>query len=88
MIETTKQCLMDCPVGTAEIWLALTEDAVCAECAPGCAECENSREHCTVCEPDYFFADFSCVKACPEGYVAASDADRTCVREREACPYG
>ena len=88
MIETTKECVQACPLKTAEVWLALTQDTICAECAPGCLECENSREHCTVCEADFFFNDFSCVKTCPAGFMAKSVDDRTCVLERDVCPFG
>ena len=88
MLETEKTCLTQCPKGTAEVWIPLVEDTVCAECAPGCTECENSREHCTVCKDDFFFYDFSCVTDCPVEYTVVSDDIRTCVREREFCPYG
>ena len=90
MLETSKQCLADCPVGTAEIWLPLTQDTVCAECAPGCTECEYSREHCTVCKENFIFHDYSCVPACPEGYKKIDDEQGipVCTLERESCPFG
>ena len=93
MLETAKRCVGECPKGTAEIWVPLTQDTVCAECAPGCTECEYSREHCTVCQDNFIFHDYSCVPACPEGYMKVnSNADGTgvpkCVLERDQCPFG
>ena len=88
MLETARVCLDRCPLGTAEIWVPLTGDTVCAECAPGCTECEYSRQHCTACAAGFVRHDFSCIKECPTDYVPASPTDRTCVREREACPFG
>ena len=73
MLEVSKQCLEECPAGTADVWIPLVQDSVCAECAPGCLTCENSREHCMICEADFVFHEFSCVRSCPEGYVLISD---------------
>ena len=50
MVERTKECVKHCPVGTADIWIPLTEDNICAECAPGCSECVYDRNHCTACD--------------------------------------
>lgn len=61
---------------------------MCAECAPGCSECEYSREHCNVCQADFFFHEFTCVKECPPEFKAIGTDMKTCVREREVCPYG
>ena len=88
MLETTKSCIPDCPIGTADVWIPLTKDTVCAECAPGCTECEYSREHCTVCESGFVFYDFSCVSQCPKGYTTISETVQTCVRDGEVCPFG
>ena len=99
MLETSKRCVGECPKGTAEIWVPLTQDTVCAECAPGCSECEYSREHCTVCQDNFIFHDFSCVPACPAGYIkinagedaldgGINDGVPKCVLERENCPFG
>ena len=73
MLETEKKCVTQCPFGTAEVWIPLTQDTVCAECAPGCSECVNSREHCTVCQNNFFFHDYSCVKECPTGFKQLDD---------------
>ena len=72
MVERTKECVKACPVGTADIWIPLTEDVICAECAPGCSECMYDRDHCTACEDGLKFFDFTCVQECPEGFGVAS----------------
>jgi proprotein convertase subtilisin/kexin type 5 len=54
MIEKTKACAAECPSKTAEMWIPLTQDTVCARCLDGCAECMYSRDHCTVCEEGFF----------------------------------
>ena len=88
MIETKKQCVTECPSKTAEVWIPLTKDTICVECAPGCEECKNSRDHCTICEDGFVFFEFNCVKQCPTGYTLISKDVRTCVRDGEVCPYG
>lgn len=89
MLETAKTCILTCPVGTAEIWLPLTQDTICTECAPGCTECEYSRDHCTICKENFVFHDFSCVPACPSGFKKIdSDGVPTCALEREPCQFG
>ena len=73
LIERTRECVDECPAGTADVWIPLTEDIICAECALGCKECLYSRDTCTVCEPGKKFYDYSCVDQCPEGFEVVSE---------------
>ena len=88
LIERTKECVDTCPIGTADVWIPLTEDTICAECAPGCTECIYSRDTCTVCELSKKFFDYSCVDQCPDGFEIVSEQMPTCVRIGEVCDFG
>lgn len=88
MVERTKDCVDTCPVGTADVWIPLTEDSICAECAPGCSECMYDRRHCTACDSGLKFYDFTCVQECPEGFDVVSPDLPTCVRDGAVCDFG
>ena len=73
MVERTQECVNMCPVGTADIWVPLTEDIICAECVPGCSECMYSRGYCTACNEGLKFFDFTCLSECPDGFQVLPD---------------
>ena len=88
MVEQTKQCFEECPARTAEIWLPITQDILCAECVPGCSACQYARDHCTECDPGFFFYEFSCLEQCPAGFSPESSTSNNCVRTQKICDFG
>jgi len=88
MVESTKACVADCPSKTADMWIPLTQDNVCARCLDSCAECMYSRDHCTVCEEGFFFYQYSCLPKCPHGFQPISEEEAVCVRDGDVCAFG
>lgn len=60
----------------------------CKQCNTGCSECQETVDYCTKCDSQHLFYKFTCVQACPSGYLRLSDARNICVKEREDCSYG
>lgn len=85
LVESTKQCLSACPAKTAQVWIPLTQESVCAQCSDGCSECMNARDHCTACEPGFVFHQYSCLRECPADYSLEGSS---CVLAKKICPYG
>jgi proprotein convertase subtilisin/kexin type 5 len=66
--EAKRECVETCPTRTHPLYVSITDDTLCLECAEGCSECQYSSEHCQVCEPTHIFYDYQCLLSCPPGF--------------------
>ncbi|KCV68773.1 serine/threonine protein kinase [Fonticula alba] len=78
----TEQCQDTCPPGEVFDVSPIAPQATCARCAPRCATCHPSPDHCTACanEDDWLqVATGECLPACPAVQYASHFGQRVCL---------